>query len=75
MKKFLKFVVGVAGAAAAGFGAYCAYKKFVAAEGYKRASEIERFANSQNVRDYIVQGRLMKEEIIPWKARPRYEWA
>lgn len=52
-----------------------AYKKFVDAKGYKRASEIERFANSQNVRDYIVQGRLMKEEIIPWKARPRYEWA
>lgn len=52
-----------------------AYKKFVDSKGYKRASEIERFANSQNVRDYIVQGRLMKEEIIPWKARPRYEWA
>ena len=52
-----------------------AYKRFVAAEGYKRASEIERFASTQNVKDYIVQGRLMKEEIIPWKARPRYEWA
>lgn len=52
-----------------------AYKRFVAAEGYKRASEIERFAETQNVKDYIVRGRLMKEEIIPWKARPRYEWA
>lgn len=52
-----------------------AYKRFVAAEGYKRSSEIERFASTQNVKDYIVQGRLMKEEIIPWKARPRYEWA
>ena len=30
MKKLLKFIVGTAGAAAAGFGAYCAYKKFVA---------------------------------------------
>lgn len=36
---------------------------------------IERFADSQNVKDYIVQGRLMKEKLIPWKARPRYEWA
>ena len=51
------------------------YKSFVAAEGYKRSSEIERFASTQNVKDYIVQGRLMKEKIIPWKARPRYEWA
>lgn len=51
------------------------YKAFVDSEGYKRVSEIERFADSQNVRDYIVLGRLMKEKIIPWKARPRYEWA
>lgn len=52
-----------------------AYKAFVVSEGYKRTGGIERFACSQNVKDYIVQGRLMKEEIIPWKARPRYEWA
>ena len=51
------------------------YKTFVASEGYKRLRGIERFADSQNVKDYIVQGRLMKEEIIPWKARPKYEWA
>lgn len=51
------------------------YKAFIDAEGYKRASEIERFASSQNVKDYIVKGRLMKEKIIPWSARPRYEWA
>ncbi len=52
-----------------------AYQVFVASEGYKRISGIERFADSQNVKDYIVQGRLMKENLIPWKARPRYEWA
>ena len=51
------------------------YKRFIAAQGYKRTSDIDRFAETQNVKDYIVQGRLMKEEIIPWKARLRYEWA
>ena len=51
------------------------YRKFVATKSYKHLSEIERFAASQNVKDYIVQGRLMKEEIIPWRARPRYDWA
>lgn len=51
------------------------YQAFVNAEGYKRSSDIERFAASQNVKDYIVRGRLMKEKIIPWSARPRYEWA
>lgn len=51
------------------------YKAFVDSEEYKRFSGIERFAASQNVKDYIVQGRLMKEHIIDWKARPRYEWA
>ena len=50
------------------------YKIFVNAEGYKSLSEIKSFAASQNVRDYIVQGRLMKEQMIPWSARPRYEW-
>lgn len=51
------------------------YKAFLSDEGYKRSSDIERFAASQNVKDYIVRGRLMKEKIIPWSARPRYEWA
>ena len=50
------------------------YKIFVNAEGYKSLNEIKSFAASQNVRDYIVQGRLMKEQMIPWSARPRYEW-
>lgn len=52
-----------------------AYRAFIASEGYKRIGGIERFADSQNVKDYIVRGRLMKENLIPWKARPRYEWA
>ncbi len=51
------------------------YKRFVNTEAYKQLNGIEQFAESQNVRTYIVQGRLMKQEIIPWKARPRYEWA
>lgn len=50
------------------------YKAFIDSEGYKTSRGIDNFANSQGVRDYIVQGRLMKEEIIPWAARPRYEW-
>ena len=52
-----------------------AYRLFVDTEEYKRLDGVERFAAAQNVREYIVQGRLMKEQIIPWKARPRYEWA
>lgn len=52
-----------------------AYRAFIVSEGYRRVSGIERFADSQNVKAYIVQGRLMKEKLIPWKARPRYEWA
>ncbi len=52
-----------------------AYRAFVYAGKFKKLSDIEEFADSQNVRDYIVQGRLMKEELIPWKARPRYDWA
>lgn len=51
------------------------YEAFVNAEGYKKSDELERFAASQNVKDYIVRGRLMKDQIIPWSARPRYEWA
>lgn len=52
-----------------------AYKRFVRDKKYTSSREINEFAEQQNVRDYIVQGRLMKEEFIPWKARPRYEWA
>ncbi len=51
------------------------YEKFVSTGSYKHQSEIEKFAASQNVKDYIVRGRLMKEEIIPWADRDKYEWA
>lgn len=51
------------------------YQVFVDTGEYKSLSGIESFAASQNVKGYVVQGRLMKEQRIPWKARPRYEWA
>ncbi len=51
-----------------------AYKAFVQSAKYKTSHGIEEFAESQKVRDYIVLGRLMKDELIPWKARTRYEW-
>ena len=52
-----------------------AYKKFLSNKKYTTTKGIAEFAETQKVRDYIVQGRLMKEEVIPWNARPRYEWA
>lgn len=52
-----------------------AYDEFISTGAYKYQSEIERFAESQNVKDYIVKGRLMKEEKIPWANRDKYEWA
>ena len=52
-----------------------AYKQFVRDTGYTTTKGVDAFAESQKVREYIIQGRLMKEEVIPWKARPRYEWA
>ncbi|MBR4763369.1 MAG: HigA family addiction module antidote protein [Lachnospiraceae bacterium] len=50
------------------------YRMFLKSEGYKRYIDIEKFAETQNVRPYIVLGRLMKEEYIPYKARPKYDW-
>ena len=41
------------------------YEAFVNAEGYKKSDELERFAASQNVKDYIVRGWPMKDRIIP----------
>lgn len=52
-----------------------AYKKFVKEKRYASSKEIGEFAEQQNVRDFVVQGRLMKEGIIPWKSRLKYEWA
>ena len=51
------------------------YQAFVDSGRYKRYSDIKKFADSQSVRDYIVEGRLINEKIIPMKARPKYEWA
>lgn len=42
------------------------YKNFVDSKAYNSKSEIEKFADSQGIRDYIVRGRLMKDSIIPW---------
>ena len=52
-----------------------AYEQFLSNKRYTTTKGVVEFAETQNVRDYIVQGRLMKEEVIPWNARPRYEWA
>ncbi len=51
------------------------YKKFVNEKKYSSQREINEFAEQQNVRSFIIQGRLMKDNLIPWKARVRYEWA
>ena len=50
------------------------YNAFVASQKYKSSSEIANFAASQNVKSYIVQGRLMKDKLIDWRPRTRYEW-
>ncbi len=50
------------------------YKEFIDSKGYKNIQGLKTFAKSQNVQNYIVLGRLMNDKIIPWKARPRYEW-
>lgn len=51
-----------------------AYRKFVQKENYADEDEIRKFAAAQNVKEYIVQGRLMKEKRLPWSARYRYDW-
>ena len=50
------------------------YKAFVASQRYKSSSEITNFAVSQNVQDYIIQGRLMKDKLIDWRPRAKYDW-
>ncbi|SDX70444.1 HTH-type transcriptional regulator / antitoxin HigA [Ruminococcaceae bacterium YAD3003] len=50
------------------------YNAFIKEKGYKRSIEIKRFADTQNVRDFIVLGRLMKDGYIPWGDRTKYEW-
>ena len=50
------------------------YQIFVKGEGYANPDEIRRFAETQQVKDYIVLGHLMKDNLIPWYAREKYEW-
>lgn len=50
------------------------YSSFVASKRYESMIEIEHFAQSQNVKDYIVLGRLMNDKCIPWGDRTKYEW-
>lgn len=51
------------------------YDAFVEAKGYKSRIEIQKFAKSQNVKDFIVIGRLMNDKYIPWGDRTKYDWA
>jgi HTH-type transcriptional regulator/antitoxin HigA len=52
-----------------------AYRSFIKSGEYKTEQGINKFADSQNVRDFIVQGRLMNDGYLPWKPRHKYEWA
>lgn len=53
------------------------YSEFLAKKDFSDSS-INRFAASQNIESFIVYGRLMKEEVIPWNRnngiRPTYDW-
>lgn len=51
------------------------YRNFVESKDYLSANGIARFAETQNVRDFIVKGRLMKDTLVPWGDRLKYEWA
>ena len=52
-----------------------AYELFKKEKRYATVQGLADFAESQKVKEYIVLGRLMKEDVIPWNARPKYEWA
>lgn len=55
------------------------YEKFIQTKGYKSREKIKELAKQNGVPDYIVWGRLQKEEILPWSAYPdmrvSYEWS
>lgn len=51
------------------------YLEFVEMGKYNTQTGIKQFAKEQGVKDHIVLGRLMKDEIIPWGERLKYEWA
>lgn len=54
------------------------YEKFIQTKGYESREKIKELAKQNGVPDYIVWGRLQKEEILPWSAYPdmrvSYEW-
>lgn len=51
------------------------YLEFVEMGKYRTQTGIAQFAKEQGVRDYIVKGRLMKDKVIPWGERLKYEWS
>lgn len=50
------------------------YLVFVASKGYEKNVEVHRFAESQNVKDFIVEGKLLKDNFISLSDRTLYEW-
>lgn len=52
-----------------------AYKEFIENSVDFSHYSIDEFASSQQVKPYIVEGRLMKDGLIPWGPRLKYEWA
>ena len=48
------------------------YFKFIK-QGDFEIDSIKKFANQQNVADFIVIGRLQKDEIIPWSKYQQYK--
>lgn len=52
-----------------------AYKNFVESGQYHSHYSIDEFAETQQVKSYIVEGRLMKDGLLPWGPRLRYGWA
>ena len=50
------------------------YLLFVASKGYEKNVEVHRFAESQNVKDFIVEGKLLKDNFISLSDRTLYEW-
>lgn len=50
------------------------YQTFVNSHEYMTPTGIADFAASQGVKQYIVEGRLMKEELIPWAPREKCSW-
>ena len=50
------------------------YYSFVSSKGYETNIEIQRFAESQNVKDFIIKAKLMNDNYITLNDRTVYEW-